>query len=58
MNEKAMRRTIERIARQELELATLASRHNDQDDFHSLAVWEIETVMELAYRAGYEAAKR
>jgi len=58
MNEETMKRTIERIAREELEITTLESRHNDEEDFHTLAVWEIETVMELAYQAGFEAASK
>lgn len=58
MDENAMRRTIERIAREELEITTLESRHSDDEDFHTLAVWEIATVMELAYQAGFEAAGR
>jgi len=56
MNENAMKQTIERIARQELEITTLERCGNNEEDFHRLAVWEIETVMELAYRAGFEAA--
>lgn len=55
MNETAMRRTLERIARKELEITTLERRGRVAEDFHSLAVWEIETVMEQAYRAGFEA---
>ena len=51
-----MHTILERIAQQELEITTLESRHNDEEDFHTLAVWEIETVMEQAYQAGFEAA--
>ena len=52
-----MQKTLERIAREELELTTLESRHNDDDDFHTLAVWEIQTILERAYAAGIAAAK-
>ena len=51
-----MHTTIERIAIEELEITTLEFRHDDEDDFHRLAVWEIETVMERAYQAGLDAA--
>ena len=59
MNDAARKLTIEeanRIAREELEITTLEPRDNREEDFHTLAVWEIETVMERAYRAGFEAA--
>ncbi len=53
-----MHTVLERIAQEELEITTLESRHNDDEDFHTLAVWEIETVMERAYQAGFEAASQ
>ena len=49
MPHETIDKTIERIAREELEITTLESQHNDEEDFHTLAVWEIETVMKLAY---------
>jgi len=55
---ESLQKTLERIAREELELTTLESRHNDDDDFHTLAVWEIQTILERAYAAGVAAAKR
>ena len=55
---KNMQETLERIAREELEITTLESRHNDEEDFHTLAVWEIQTILERAYAAGVAAAKR
>ncbi len=58
MPRETMEQTLERIAREELEITTLESRHNDQEDFHTLAVWEIETIMERAYQAGFEAASK
>ena len=51
-----IRTILEQIAIEELEITTLESCHSDQEDFHSLAVWEIETIMERAYQAGFEAA--
>ncbi len=53
-----MHTILEQIAIEELEITTLESRHSDQEDFHSLAVWEIETIMERAYQAGFEAASQ
>ena len=58
MPHETMDQTLERIAREELEITTLESRHNDEEDFHTLAVWEIATVMERAYQAGFEAASQ
>jgi hypothetical protein len=51
-----IRTILEQIAIEELEITTLESRHSDQEDFHNLAVWEIENIMERAYQAGFEAA--
>lgn len=56
MTYPTMNHTLEQIAREELEITTLQSRNNNEEDFHTLAVWEIETVMERAYQAGFEAA--
>jgi len=56
MPPETMNQTFERIAREELSLTTLEPRHNDEEDFHRLAVWEIQTVMERAYQAGFHAA--
>ena len=53
-----MHTVLERIAIEELEITTLESRHSDDEDFHTLAVWEIATVMERAYQAGFEAASQ
>jgi hypothetical protein len=53
-----IRTILEQIAIEELEITTLESRHSDQEDFHNLAVWEIETIMERAYQAGFEAASQ
>jgi len=58
MPRRTIDRTLERIAREELEITTLESRHSDEEDFHTLAVWEIATIMERAYRAGFEAASQ
>ena len=58
MPRETMDHTLERIAREELEITTLESRQNGEEDFHTLAVWEIETVMERAYQAGFEAASQ
>ena len=58
MPRETMNQTLKRIAREELEITTLESRHSDEEDFHTLAVWEIETIMERAYQAGFEAASQ
>ena len=53
-----IRTILEQIAIEELEITMLESRYSDQGDFHNLAVWEIETIMERAYQAGFEAASQ
>jgi len=42
----------EKIAREILDLETLATRMMDSLDFHELAVWEIREALEAAYNAG------
>ena len=58
MNQERMEKTLERIAREELEITTLETRNDRGEDFHRLAVWEIKTIMERAYESGFEAANR
>jgi len=58
MPRETMDPALERIAIEELEITTLDLRHNDDEDFHTLAVWEITTIMERAYQAGFEAASQ
>jgi len=49
--------TIDKIAREILDLETLETRNMDGLDFHELSVWEIRKAIEAAYYAGREAAK-
>ena len=58
MPRETMEQRLEQIAIEELEITTLDPRHSDEEDFHTLAVWEIATVMERAYQAGFEAASQ
>ncbi len=46
---------LERIAREELNLNTLEKQNVDNEDIHSLAVWEIQNILTRAYQAGFEA---
>jgi hypothetical protein len=48
--------TINRIAREVLDLETLETRKMDSLDFHDLAVWSIKDALERAYEAGRKAA--
>ena len=57
-NGNAMRRDVERIAREELGITTLATRRRDADDFHDVAVWQIARALQRAYRAGLQASGR
>ena len=52
---KRMNATIEKIAREILDLETLETRKMDSLDFHDMAVWEIRKALEAAYNAGRES---
>ncbi|MFI4860243.1 MAG: DUF6900 domain-containing protein [Phycisphaerales bacterium JB063] len=52
---KTALKTIERIAREELDLET---RNWDSYDFHEHAVWCIKKALLDAYAAGFEAGKK
>lgn len=58
MNHERIDQTLERIAREELEITTLEPRNDPEEDTHRLTVWEIRTIMERAYESGFEAAVR
>jgi hypothetical protein len=55
---KAALKTIERIARDELDLETLETRKWDSHDFKEHAVWSIRQALLDAYAAGVEAGKK
>ena len=50
-----MQQTLERIARETLNVATLETRGRDQLDFHDISVWQIRQALEQAYEAGRAA---
>lgn len=54
---KTALKTIERIAREELDLETLETRKWDSYDFKEHAVWSIKKALLDAYAAGFEAGK-
>jgi len=56
MSTKRMNATIEKIAREILDLETLETRKSDSLDFHDMAVWEIRKALEAAYNAGRDAS--
>ena len=49
---------FERIVQEELRITSLQFSDNAEDNIHTLSVWEIETVMERAYQAGFAAASK
>ena len=55
---KTATKTIERIAREELDLETLETRKWDSYDFKEHAVWSIKKALLDAYAAGFEAGKK
>ena len=47
--------TLTGIARQHLDIETLATRNSDRLDFHEHAVWAVRAALEAAYEAGRAA---
>lgn len=52
----ALQETLERIARETLNIETLKARNSDSLDFHEVAVWRLKDALEAAYQAGLSAA--
>lgn len=52
-----MNNQIEQIAKQLLGLQTLKTQNSDSADFQVLAVWQIKSALEAAFKAGQESAK-
>lgn len=48
--------TLERIAREALDIETLETRDSDSLDFHDVPVWSLKEALEAAYQAGMSAA--
>lgn len=48
--------TLEQIAREILGIDTLEPRGSDENDIHSLAVWQIKAALARAYQAGKASA--
>ncbi len=53
---RAPEETLERIAREALNIETLKTRSSDSLDFHDVAVWRLKEALEAAYQAGLSAA--
>jgi uncharacterized membrane protein len=49
---------IEAIARNILEIETLAARNRDALDFHEVSVWGLKDALLAAYELGLAAAKK
>ena len=47
---------IAKIAAEHLAVFSLKSANNDDKDFHELAVWQIKSALEAAFKAGLAAA--
>ncbi|MCP3163153.1 DUF6900 domain-containing protein [Myxococcus qinghaiensis] len=48
--------TLERIAREEMNIETLKTRNSGSLDFYEVAVWQLRDALEAAYQAGIRAA--
>jgi len=48
---------ITNIAREHFGVETLQTRKRDSLDFHDVAVWSMQSALEAAFKAGFDAAK-
>lgn len=48
-----MNKTIEQIAKDELDILCLETRKSDSLDFYTTSVWQVKAALEAAYKAGY-----
>ena len=53
---KKTQKALARIAKEHLDIETLATRMSDSLDFHDVSVWDVKAALEAAYQAGREAA--
>ena len=57
-SEKQLRKILEKIAAQHLDIETLEARNSDSLDFHEVSVWSLEEALKAAYDAGKAAASK
>ena len=53
----AIEARLEQIAKTNLRVPTLRTRHSDGLDFHEVGVWQIKRALQAAYDAGKADAK-
>ena len=51
-----MKKELNSIAKNVLNLETLETRNSDELDFHDMSVWQIKEALERAYEAGKASA--
>lgn len=51
-------KTLEKIAKDELDIETLETRKKDILDFHDVSVWGVKKALELAFEAGKQSVKQ
>ena len=49
---------LTQIAREHLQVETLATRRSDRLDFHDVAVWCLKDALAAAYQAGIDRGRR
>lgn len=47
-----MKKELEKIAQEVLDIETLETRMSDSLDFHEVSVWSLEEALKQAYEAG------
>jgi hypothetical protein len=52
-----MKKQLEQIAKEILNIETLEERKSDSLDFHEVSVWSLEEALIKAYQAGVESVK-
>ncbi|MEX0655307.1 MAG: hypothetical protein WD534_04275 [Phycisphaeraceae bacterium] len=57
-DEQHREQTVQRIAREVLDLETLEARGRDHLDFPEVGVWQIRQALEQAYEAGRAAGRQ
>ncbi len=53
-----LQKKLEEIAKQHLDVETLAERKSDRLDFTECSVWGIQAALEAAYRFGLEQGRK
>lgn len=51
---RGLKKELENIAKECLDIETIKRRWSDELDFHEVSVWSIEEALKRAYKLGYD----